>query len=383
MKSGFLMKRSSGKMIKQWNRRKFFLRMDGSITYDSVVGKKSSVMYLSRCVLEPRSSREITKRGDVYVFTIQEQDDNGNMSGKLKLGSKDYDYMCSWYHAVQDTINSIENETRPWNRMWNLREKSWDSDTTQRRLERLRNEHAIQTYFISRSIKVVESVFLNSTKMSPCPEWFEARNSPIPSRGRHIKIKNYLINIAEDPQHAKQLKQEVRNVINLRDVLMFLKSDDDVLVRTPLVCLVEIMGTTALVMADIEELSMKHVVNKVLENDRWHFLRKDNDHCGDYILSNDVRIEHVVNRICKVFGGLEPTRQGTSVALPSVTFLHQSDDKSIMYAIGGSLLCPPILSDSTHRMMLLPSESDQSFEILNVSSDFSELKAVLGSSTFF
>jgi hypothetical protein len=31
----------------------------------------------------------------------------------------------------------------------------------------------------------------------------------------------------------------------------------------------------------------------------------------------------------------------------------------------------------------LPSESDQSFEILNVSSDFSELKAVLGSSTFF
>ena len=231
IKEGYLMKRSSGKMIKQWNRRKFFLRMDGSITYDSVE-KKMSVMELTGCVLEPRSSKDITKQGDLYVFTIRRNEDGKKVSGKLKLGSKDYDCVCSWYLAVKEAIDSIENETRPWNRLWNLRERKWDTDTTQRRLERLRNDHIIQTKFVCEAKKVVESVLLKSTKTSSCPEWFEARNSPIPSRGRHVKMKNYLINVADDPQHAKQLKQEIRNVSNLRDFVLFLKSDDDVVVRT-------------------------------------------------------------------------------------------------------------------------------------------------------
>ena len=142
-------------------------------------------------------------------------------------------------------------------------------------------------------------------------------------------------------------------------------------------CLVEIMGMTALVMANIEEISMKHIVNRVLEDDRWHFLRTDDE--NDYILSTDTRIESVVTQICQAFGGLEATHQGKNVALPSVTFLHSSD-RNVTYAIGGALLCPPILSDSTHRMLFLPFESDQSIELLDVSSDFTELKAVLGSS---
>ena len=150
IKEGYLMKRSSGKMIKQWNRRKFFLRMDGSITYDSVE-KKRSVMELSGCALEPRSVKDITKQGDVYVFTIRrKQEDGKKVAGKLKLGSKDYDCVCSWYLAMKETIDSIENETRPWNRLWNLRERKWDSDTTQRRLERLRNVLYKQTLCVKQ-----------------------------------------------------------------------------------------------------------------------------------------------------------------------------------------------------------------------------------------
>ena len=55
--------------------------MDGSITYDSVE-KKISVMELSGCALEPRSVKDMTKQGDVYVFTIRRKQEDGQFQNQ-------------------------------------------------------------------------------------------------------------------------------------------------------------------------------------------------------------------------------------------------------------------------------------------------------------
>eukprot|EP00941_MAST-03F_sp_MAST-3F-sp1_P005403 g5403.t1 len=162
---------------------------------------------------------------------------------------------------IKSNSNGIRNQSKEkngenvdWNRQWQearfaQRENIEDSvsgSASADILNSLRCEIELTSRFEKLACRLVESLLLQpgSVEVSPAPEWFLTRNSPMPQQGRLLCVAGFLMNIAVCPRHAKQLKMEVRGLVALRRYL-------PASIHTPLVSLVRCCGLTVLVMAPL------------------------------------------------------------------------------------------------------------------------------------